>query len=520
MKKMADQSPSVPQRKPRADSQEPGSRWLVLCVFLWFGVLAVSSQFAVLNLDEPWYLAASSLIGRGSLPYRDFFFTQMPLLPYVYAVVVHFVGASLAGGRLFSIMLSTLAVASSLSITRAIAGTRGAILLFLLLLTTPGVLAFLAVVKTYSLVASLSLLSLMLVFHPGSRSTGWGAWLSAVLAGLAAAARISFLPVTVFVWLYWVWRRRFWSAALGALAVLAFAAPVLLNSGGNFLYDAFEFHQYISFSAFAVPGIPSKIVLLLAIAVGFAPGFVMAVFLLVLSLRSPGVRWKLTAWWRERPDTNLLLVATAAGLAAVHFVLPADHWEYQVPGSLVLYILLAAAISSVTDLRRPANLALLVACAAAATLPAWLYWSALMWQPTNTLQQARLESQAIAAQADPGDAVLGVFSHLALADGLRVFPGNEMGQFSVSDELGASQAGPRHLLTTADVTAALTNCSPAFVVADTRENPFSISAPSTQPIAASVEQEWRALLHSSFQVIYQDGLVIIFRRIPERCPAK
>ena len=50
---------------------------LVLCaVALWFGAL---------NQDEGWYVYAAQLVAEGLLPYRDFFFTQAPVMPVVYS---------------------------------------------------------------------------------------------------------------------------------------------------------------------------------------------------------------------------------------------------------------------------------------------------------------------------------------------------------------------------------------------------------------------------------------------------
>ena len=50
-------------------------------------VAAFTAVFAVwwgaVNQDEGWYLYASRLVGEGKLPYRDFFFTQGPVLPMI-----------------------------------------------------------------------------------------------------------------------------------------------------------------------------------------------------------------------------------------------------------------------------------------------------------------------------------------------------------------------------------------------------------------------------------------------------
>lgn len=58
------------------------------------------------NADEGWYLYASQLVFRGKVPYRDFAYTQTPLLPYVYGLPQILLGPGLYLGRVTSLLLS------------------------------------------------------------------------------------------------------------------------------------------------------------------------------------------------------------------------------------------------------------------------------------------------------------------------------------------------------------------------------------------------------------------------------
>ena len=57
---------------------------------LAFSAALVLSAFAVwfgsLNQDEGWYLYAARMVSEGYMPYRDFFYTQGPLMPIVYSL--------------------------------------------------------------------------------------------------------------------------------------------------------------------------------------------------------------------------------------------------------------------------------------------------------------------------------------------------------------------------------------------------------------------------------------------------
>jgi len=58
--------------------------------------------------DEGFYLLASKLVATGQVPYLDFFYPQMPLLPYVYGTWMKVFGFEWHSGRMLSAVLSTL----------------------------------------------------------------------------------------------------------------------------------------------------------------------------------------------------------------------------------------------------------------------------------------------------------------------------------------------------------------------------------------------------------------------------
>ncbi|MEN8184892.1 MAG: hypothetical protein ABFS46_20415, partial [Myxococcota bacterium] len=68
----------------------------------WGGVAALRP----VDGDEGYYLMAARLVLEGGVPYRDFFFPQMPLLPYVYAAWLELLGASWYAGRALSVLLA------------------------------------------------------------------------------------------------------------------------------------------------------------------------------------------------------------------------------------------------------------------------------------------------------------------------------------------------------------------------------------------------------------------------------
>src|SRR5205807_1747646 len=64
------------------------------------------SLFRLVDADEGIYLLNAKEVLNGSLPYHDFFYPQMPLLPYVYGLWMKLFGVSWYSGRLLSALLA------------------------------------------------------------------------------------------------------------------------------------------------------------------------------------------------------------------------------------------------------------------------------------------------------------------------------------------------------------------------------------------------------------------------------
>ena len=63
-----------------------------------------------LNLDEGWYLQAAANKAVGKMPYRDFFFTQAPLLPDIYGLLLPlWAPAGVLGGRIVTAVIGLFA---------------------------------------------------------------------------------------------------------------------------------------------------------------------------------------------------------------------------------------------------------------------------------------------------------------------------------------------------------------------------------------------------------------------------
>jgi len=74
--------------------------WIILISQIF--LLLIFVFFRLIDYDEGSYLSAARSVRQGNLPYLDFFYPQMPYLPYAYCLVSQYGFSSLFLGRLIS----------------------------------------------------------------------------------------------------------------------------------------------------------------------------------------------------------------------------------------------------------------------------------------------------------------------------------------------------------------------------------------------------------------------------------
>ena len=384
---------------------------LAAAAFLVLGGMAV--WFGGLNQDEGWYLYAANLVAEGKMPYRDFAFTQGPVLPWVYSqVVAIWREYGLLGARTFNLTVGLLGILACCAIARRLKGS--ALAVFLLSGCNLYHLYYLAIPKTYALAGLLAALAfLCLTFEDW-----WAGVLAGLLLALSAGTRISMggLLLAAGVWfltvrpreLKWLW------LGLGGLTGLALVyGPFLMDGAAREgLLAAQAYHAARDgFDPFLVAGSLSRLVR------WYLP--------LVLALG-------LMAIDRKRPSMPVLLAAPLVVLAA-QLLAPFPYDDYQVP----LMGLLAAAAGAAMDGKRLVPLALL-AMAVAFGNPLLEKWSVngqdRFWpdrKETSELCQLRRTAAEIERLDPEGKQLLTQDLYLAVETGRKVPEGLEMGPFSM-----------------------------------------------------------------------------------------
>ena len=412
-----------------------------------FVVLAFAAVWlGALNQDEGWYLYAARLVSEGKTPYRDFFYTQAPVMPVVYAAFT-FVWNSfgLLGARILTIVFGALGLAFFCALAaRLVAPGRralAALAVFLLLGSNLYHLYYIAIPKTYALASLFVAIGFFLLTfaRPPTIRGGVFAFASGLSLAFACGTRISLGVILAVVGLGLLlsirsWAKTFLWFGLGGAFGLAVVYGFFLcdPSSREGLFFAQAYH--------AARG-------------GFDPVF-------TIGSVSRLVRWYLPvfillglgfAHRREAGgETDALLVARLAfasfvAVFLVQMLAPFPYEDYQVP---VMGLL--AVFAAVLFFGRPASvpsrgllLTLGLAWAASFGSPLLEKWTTNGQDRFWTLKKEQCElaqlrdvANRIEAMDPGGRELLTQDLYLAIETGRRVPEGLEMGPFSMLDDDG------------------------------------------------------------------------------------
>jgi predicted AlkP superfamily phosphohydrolase/phosphomutase len=167
-------------------------RWfhILFPVYAVFSLLyLISGQ---LHLDEGAYLYASRAVYQGAVPYRDFFFLQPPLFPYIYGFI-QLIFSGLLYARLTSILFGFLTILILMKFVQRLSDREGSYVFLALITMTPFQLYFFSISRLYSLTAFFLSAGVLLIFEkqqPNYRRAVFG--LCALALGLGT--RLTILP--------------------------------------------------------------------------------------------------------------------------------------------------------------------------------------------------------------------------------------------------------------------------------------------------------------------------------------
>ena len=411
-----------------------------------FVVLAFAAVWlGALNQDEGWYLYAARLVSEGKTPYRDFFYTQAPVMPVVYAAFTSIWNSfGLLGARILTIAFGVLGLAFfCASAARLVAPGRralAALAVFLLLGSNLYHLYYIAIPKTYALASLFVAIGFFLLTfaRPSTFRGGVFVFASGLSLAFACGTRISLgvILAVVGISLLFSFSRMRWTflwfglgGAFGLAVVYGFFLCDPTARAGLFAAQAYHAARGGFDPVFTIGSVSRLVRWYLPVFVLFGLGFA--------HRREAG----------GEPEAFFVVRLAFASFVAVFLVqmlAPFPYEDYQVP---VMGLLAVFAV--VLFFGRPASvpsrgllLTLGLAWAASFGSPLLEKWTTngqdRFWtlkKDQCELAQLRDVARYIEEEDPNGETLLTQDLYLAIETGRKVPDGLEMGPFSMlSDE--------------------------------------------------------------------------------------
>ncbi len=187
---------------------------LLLCFFLFI------ARHRFVDADEGFYLLASRLVLEHKVPYRDFYYNQTPLVPYIYGLWMKLFGISWFSARSLSALLTTiLGLLVYAHVCRETARWVSGLAAVILYISSMFIFGWFPIVKTSSLAALFLFGAYVLVARVAPASPPWLVAIAGLLFGLSVDTRALVVGLApIFLW--WIFRHS--EAGSGIARILWF----------------------------------------------------------------------------------------------------------------------------------------------------------------------------------------------------------------------------------------------------------------------------------------------------------
>jgi hypothetical protein len=461
--------------------------------------LLLAARYRLIDGDEGFYLMAARSVFEGKIPYRDFFFTQMPLVPYIYGLWFQITGRSWLSARAFSAALAALLGAAIFAYvsTETRRWASGLVASFLFVSSTL-VLGWFTIVKTFPLSGVFLMAAFLLIESTAPAALAIGGF----SLGLAADVRL-YLAGLVPLFLWWIVResRREVRLKVSIYFLAGFAVAVLpnvyflLSDPGAYYFDNLGFHSIRSDSGM-VGNLPQKLYVLAQLCFTGGAGNGLQMILLIIFIVWMIVR---AGIGNGGPRRALQL---AAALGVISLLPTPSYIQYFclcVPFMIIAAVCRASqlldGINSVPTRRWAAagGIALALLFAAASTGDYRRFTNTgeglngihpQERAPNWKIDAVRAVSRAIDELAVPGEPVMSLWPGYIFESKASPFPGleNNTGRDRV-DALKPGDAARYHILSKERIGIEIASHNPRIVVIGNQESMFVQAGPYTDMLS-------------------------------------
>jgi len=345
-------------------ANRPANRWLyaVAALVILFAVFFHSSRERLVDPDEGAYLLAAKLVLQGHSVYTDFFWPQMPLLPYAYGAWMKIVGTNWHADRAFS---GFLGIAMGLLLFFHVRNLTGkqtwGLLAAILFAANSFSVGWFATTKTYPLSTFLLFSAYLSLYADPLKD--WKYLAAGLFLGLAISTRLYFVGlIPVFIYLIYRDEKKIPLLARHALGLLLGLLPsfyFLFKNPDNFYFNNIGYHFLRSDFDFAgslaqkIQAIPRLL------GVGLTEGFIGLQFAFLLFISAYLIYTSLRA--KQKLPALLIIIMALPFLLFIPTPTHIQYFSSMIPFLIIAEILLASKLMKSPGRWRTASVILLTA---------------------------------------------------------------------------------------------------------------------------------------------------------------
>lgn len=482
--------------------------------------------------DEGFYTTAARLVWEGKTPYRDFFFQQAPLLPYIYSWIWAIYPHSLLAMRYLSAACGGIAVwlwgVSLISAKRL--PISAAFVSFAVVLLNPYWMSWNVVVKTFAvanLLMSVATICLYIALH--SDRARWF-FMSGLVLGTCASVRALYGPLIpcVLVWLFlteWRMSKPSFSKTLALLTgEVCGLAPMIFSFLGDpraFIFNNVRYHGlqagYRLVANKAVMGYPPLgqtlsiyYRVLVVSLVQHHPYLALEVLLSLLGVLSLlRLRRKQQGVYTDQDYLYFQLAFLMLAVYTMAALIPFPPYEQYFTSPLAPFLLPFVA----EGLR--ATLLSWKKCVVLLVLIVPLFFSnevsneaaITSGRPWCQLSSYRKVVEAVKANSNPNDVVLSFWPGYVFESGRRYFPGMEDHfVYRITNMVGPEERAQYHIVSTDQVTSAVSTGAVSTVVIGAWMGEYY------ENLSPSEMQEFQAAIRANYSLVSKTDDVAVYRR--------
>lgn len=447
------------------------------------------------NADEGFYAYASYSVMHGKIPYRDFAYTQMPVLPYLQGALMSFTGFGVRQQRWINACLGALSLALGVVVWRK-SRLHPAVCWALVLAWCfcKPLLYYDTIGKTYAMSQLLLVAAggcLLLNTSPQRKL------LLLSLAGvLAIGCRLTVIPCVFVLWcgLAALHRQQLsWTLLFGVPLSIALIilGPFFAAAPANALFWNWTYHRQSMISPERWELLANSFTMLPAMAMLAVLGTII-LFCKKQGPAEPG------AWLFLAGFAGWILSISVAGI----------YVDYAVPCLPLMIVGIGLLLHDIT----PFRFEMALGSVALTMIVALSMLHGESFIKKGYLEAINHVAAYLKANTKPTDIVLASMPEIPLEANRPILPGTEMGKFAITNEMDDATAQSRNIITFGQLLSIIDRRSASIVIlSESHAWNFSWSIPGLRTFSADFYLQFSTLLLQRYDCVGANKEFLVFK---------